>query len=288
MLHFEEIDKYRENNRIEAKRAQGGFPRSLWETYSAFANTIGGVILLGVEELPDKSFRPVKLPSPEWLVEEFWRLVNDRQIVSANILEESQVQIVEAGIGGQGAGELPLQAQDSKTSPFPAENSGRGRIVVIEVPRADRREKPVYIGNDPYMGSYRRNGEGDYRCTRDEVDSMLRDAAGGSQDIQVFGDMGMEVLDGDTVERYRQEYFVCHPEESPAQLSVPEFLEKLGGHGDGRQRYQPCDSRRASDVWKGAGNHKEILPLPSGIYGGRGRGFQWYFFRFRRLERQPV
>ena len=29
MLHFEEIDKYRENNRIEAKRAQGGFPRSL-------------------------------------------------------------------------------------------------------------------------------------------------------------------------------------------------------------------------------------------------------------------
>ena len=139
MLHFEEIDKYRENNRIEAKRAQGGFPRSLWETYSAFANTIGGVILLGVEELPDKSFRPVKLPSPEWLVEEFWRLVNDRQIVSANILEESQVQIVEAGIGGQGAVELPLQAQGSKTSPFPAENSGRGRIVVIEVPRADRR-----------------------------------------------------------------------------------------------------------------------------------------------------
>lgn len=78
--------------------------------------------------------------------------------------------------------------------------------MVIEVPRADRREKPVYIGNDPYMGSYRRNGEGDYRCTRDEVDKLLRDAAGGSQDIQVFGDMGMEVLDGDTVERYRQEY----------------------------------------------------------------------------------
>ncbi|WP_455615517.1 AlbA family DNA-binding domain-containing protein [Eisenbergiella sp.] len=248
MLHFEEIDKYRENNRIEAKRAQGGFPRSLWETYSAFANTIGGVILLGVEELPDKSFRPVRLPSPEWLVEEFWRLVNDRQIVSANILEESQVQIVEAGIGGQGAGELPLPgqgsgdfslpgqengasffpAQNGKDSFVPAEGCGRGRIVVIEVPRADRREKPVYIGNDPYMGSYRRNGEGDYRCTRDEVDSMLRDAAGGSQDIQVFQDMGMEVLDGETVERYRRMYTARHPEEAREQLSVPEFLEKLG------------------------------------------------------------
>ena len=210
MLHFEEIDKYRENNRIEAKRAQGGFPKSLWETYSAFANTIGGVILLGVEELPDKSFRPVKLPSPEWLAGEFWRLVNDRQIVSANILKENQVQIVEAGIGGQGG------------------SGGKGRIVVIEVPRADRREKPVYIGSDPYMGSYRRNGEGDYRCTRDEVDSMLRDAAGGSQDIQVFQDLGIGALEEETVERYRRKFALFHPGENWPQLSTAEFLEKLG------------------------------------------------------------
>ena len=80
MLDFAEIDKYKENNRIEAKRAQGGFPQSLWETYSAFANTVGGVILLGVQELADKSFYPVRLPSPEWLAEEFWRKAEDKQI----------------------------------------------------------------------------------------------------------------------------------------------------------------------------------------------------------------
>lgn len=126
MLDFAEIDKYKENNRIEAKRAQGGFPQSLWETYSAFANTVGGVILMGVQELADKSFYPVRLPSPEWLAEEFWRKAEDKQIVSANILSPEQVRIVEARTGGDGSAE---------------DGAGKERIVVIEVPRADRRKK---------------------------------------------------------------------------------------------------------------------------------------------------
>lgn len=142
------LEEYREDNRIEAKQATGGLPLSLWESYSSFANTLGGVILLGVVEEPDKSLRSVRLLDPQGLVEEFWEIINDPEKVSANILSPEDVTIV---------------------------RSGGHDIVVIFVPRANFRQRPVYIGNDPYSGSYYRRGEGDCRMPHGEVEAMLRD-----------------------------------------------------------------------------------------------------------------
>ena len=93
VIDLNNIEKYRENNRIEAKKATGGLPKSLWETYSSFANTLGGIILLGVEEYSDKSLHPVNLPDPDELVEEFWEIANDIQKVSTNILSYDDVYV---------------------------------------------------------------------------------------------------------------------------------------------------------------------------------------------------
>ncbi len=93
MINLLQLENYRENNRIEAKLALGGLPHSIWETYSAFANTLGGIILLGVEELKDRSLRAVNLPNPESLIQEFWEKVNDAKIVSVNVLKKEDVEI---------------------------------------------------------------------------------------------------------------------------------------------------------------------------------------------------
>ena len=47
MIDITNLSKYEENNRIEVKKAKGGLPNSLWETYSAFANP--GDIRIGLQ-----------------------------------------------------------------------------------------------------------------------------------------------------------------------------------------------------------------------------------------------
>ncbi|MBE6555244.1 MAG: AAA family ATPase [Ruminococcaceae bacterium] len=202
MIEFSNVEQYRENNRIEAKRAAGGLPYSVWETYSSFANTMGGVILLGVEEGKDKSFRAIGLKDPERLIERFWRQLNDPRRVSVNILTRRDVHV---------------------------EYTDQKAFVVIEVPRARRADRPVYIENDPLRGTYRRGGEGDYRCTPEEIEAMRRDAAAQTEDMLPLPTQELTALDPETLADYRAAMRALRPGHVFEALSDEDFLERTGG-----------------------------------------------------------
>ncbi len=206
MINLNHIEKYQENNRIEAKKATGGLPNSIWETYSSFANTLGGVILLGVKEDDNKNLQVIGLPDTDWLIKDFWDNINNPQKVNVNILSDKNVSVEDI---------------DGK------------KIVVITVPRAQRCDKPVFIDGNPLTGTYRRNGEGDYKCSQEEVRAMLRDAATRTQDMLVLENMGLDVFDYDSVHRYRIRMKNYRPGHVWEELEDNEFLYKLGAVGRG-------------------------------------------------------
>ena len=51
---------------------------------------------------------------------------------------------------------------------------------------ARREQKPVYINNDIFNGTFRPNYEGDYHCTRLQIKTMLRDQTERTMDIRLL------------------------------------------------------------------------------------------------------
>lgn len=195
------IDSFREGNRFEAKLAKGGFPKSLWETYSSFANTDGGLILLGVKENRDHTFTIEGVENPERMEKLFWDNVNNKNVVNINILGNNNVEIKD--INGK-------------------------KVFWITVPRADRIYRPVFKGTDMFTGTFRRNGEGDYLCSREEVGSLYRDAGHISQDCKIVKEVDLDSLSKETITHYRQRFRLSHDGHVWNYLPDIEFLKKIG------------------------------------------------------------
>ncbi len=201
MFDLSQFNEYREDNRREVKAAKGGLPDSLWSTYSAFANCYGGVIILGIGEKENGSWYSTGLQDSSKLRRDFWNTINNHQKVSINLLSDKDVQTYRID---------------------------EDIVMVIHVPAAKREQKPVYIGEDMFKGTYRRNWEGDYHCTSNEVKSMLRDQTEDTMDMKILEDMQMDVFDMETVHAYRNRHIAYRREHVWEQLNDEDYLERIG------------------------------------------------------------
>lgn len=200
LFDLENFRKYKEDNRREVKSALNGLPLSLWETYSAFANSYGGIIILGVIENNDGSWSTSGLKSVDKIKKDFWNTINNDTKVSINLLVDRDVQTYELN------GDF---------------------ILVINVPMAKREQKPVYINNNLFNGTYKRNGDGDFHCSKSQIKEMLRDQDDFS-DAEMVDYMGLDSLCEETIKNYRSRQEALKPTLPWKSLENDKYLEMIG------------------------------------------------------------
>ena len=115
-----DLKKAKENVFLEFKKGEKIVPESLWETYSAFCNTVGGTIILGIKEKKEENLI-LGVEKPDDMIKNIWNTLNNKNKVSHNALEDSDL--------------YKLKIED-KT------------IVIMNVKEVSNSKKPVYLNGD--------------------------------------------------------------------------------------------------------------------------------------------
>jgi ATP-dependent DNA helicase RecG len=186
---------------LEFKAARGGLPNSLWSTVSAFANTRGGWIVLGVnEEAGPFSIEGVANASA--LLTTFCNLLRNPTKINYPVC---------------GPDDTCIETLNDK------------QVIVLRIPAAPRKVRPVHINGNPYGGTYVRRHTGDYHCTKSEVDRMMREASDVAADSAILPHFGWEDLDPETLTRYRRRYQTQNPASPWNGYDDARFLRSVGG-----------------------------------------------------------
>lgn len=190
---------------IEYKSGKDGLPKDLWKSYSAFANTNSGIIVIGVSEKRDSfTIEGLSEDQIETYKKHFWNDCNNPNHVSRNLLSNNDIKVIEV--------------KDKK-------------LLVIRVPFAARTERPVYLTKNPFGNTYKRNHEGDYRCTDEEVKRMLADSSAElKRDSIILEHFTTNDLDTTSVKQFRQLFISSKPDHPWHALDNLELFKKLGAY----------------------------------------------------------
>ena len=169
-----------ENREVEFKESYKKLPKSLWETYSSFANTRGGIIVLGIKENKETKMCTIEgVEEVNNILKDFWNTINNSEKVSCNILNDDCLEIMKA------------------------ENR---MLIIVNVPNANRKDKPIYINNNPITGTYKRYHDGDYRCNKKEIQVLFSESTEESKDEIILNEFNINSIDKETLESYRKRF----------------------------------------------------------------------------------
>ena len=201
----------KESYEIEYKSAKEGFPmKEFWKTYSAFANTHTGFIILGIKERKDGLLiEGLSDEAIESYQKTFWNNCNNPNTISTNLLNNSDVRVLQ--IAGK-------------------------NTLVFKVPFAARTQRPIYLTTNPFGNTYKRNNEGDYHCTDDEVRQMIADATGElRRDSLILEHFTTDDFDPTSVRQFRQLFSVFNASHPWNALSDIELFTKIGAYRKDRK-----------------------------------------------------
>ncbi|MBQ3658345.1 MAG: putative DNA binding domain-containing protein [Bacteroidales bacterium] len=194
----------KEGIEIEYKSAKGGFPLSFWETFSAFANTDGGIIILGIKE-KNGQFFPDGLSENQVteLKKKFWDNIHNPNKISQVTLDDKNV--------------------------YEQKISDNDWVLIVEVQRAKYNQKPVFLNGTPLGNTFKRRHEGDYHCSDDEIRQMFADSNlhVQSSDARILKGYTIEDIDLQTLKLYRRNYNARHEGHPWTGLSDMDFLSKI-------------------------------------------------------------
>ncbi len=185
-LHKSE-GKWKEGIALEFKRAGDRLPEDMWETYSAFGNGAGGIILFGVED----SGKVTGVTNAPQLHKSLVEQLNWESKCSINLCAD---------------------AKSIATIAF-----GDKKVLAMQIPPAPQAERPVqvYYKKKNMRWAFKRCHSSDIACSEDEFLQMLRDRgvyrSMRTEDGELVHGASWCDLDEETINAFREAFRRVNP-----------------------------------------------------------------------------
>lgn len=189
----------KEGLQIELKESGKKIPDSLYETYSSFSNTKGGIIYLGIKE--GKTNDIIGVSNPEEQKKALISTLHSKNKASYCCISDQDVQII---------------------------NLNGKKVLRFVIKEAPLEAKPVYLDGN-LSKSYIRIGEGDFLMSEDEIASLLIKKKGVGFDMLPNSlDLDETNLDQESIKEFRKQMNEINPDNVFKNLNDHDFLLRAG------------------------------------------------------------